>query len=137
MSAPLQSSQRPIIVIMQESCGSKHKLQPLHLEKYHGRNLKEHRDFFENVDNIFHLFPEDAKDAEFKIHYCMSYCVGLLHDAWIMYKRGQSINEFTFEEFKECLMDSIISLKIQINQSLRNYSLTVQSPNKPAQKFLL
>ena len=137
MSAPSQSSQRLIVIVTQESCGSKHKLQPPHLEKYHERNLKEHRDFFENVDNIFHLFLEDAKDAESKIHYCMSYCIRLPHDAWIMYKGGQTINEFTFEEFKKCLMDSIVSPKIWVNQSLRNYSLTVQGPNESAQKFLL
>lgn len=111
-------------------------IRPEKLERYRGRNQREHLEFFRSAETAFHLDPISFQAKNAKVLYAMQFLEGEPREVW--YRHIGSIgwdNLPTWEDFKDFLLNLIEDPANRTQSAMQKFMDAKQGPLQSAQAF--
>ena len=109
------------------------ELQPEKLPEFHGKNVREHREWCQRAENAFRLAPRRFRDDEIKIAWTAQSLRGTPQMSWNNAVETQE--GYTWEQYKTFLLDLIEDPANRELDAAQLYEDAKQRPGQTAQQF--
>ncbi|OCK72854.1 hypothetical protein K432DRAFT_387664 [Lepidopterella palustris CBS 459.81] len=112
------------------------ELQPEKLSLYHGKSVREHREWTRSAENAFSLAPRKFKQDITKIAWTAQFLRATPATTWQNIAARES-NDYTWDEYKEILLNLIEDPVNRQRRAAQLYAEARQKPHQSAQEFNL
>lgn len=134
--APRLGSKRPRSPELEQRTMVKHMAHPKAPSAYHGKNLKEHRDFVYECSLTFRLAPHVYHSDAKKVLYGMQHLHGDARERWKNHEKIVGADCSSWDEFTDFLLDIIQDPVNRGISTMQRYSEAVQKPGQSIHNFV-